>query len=64
LTTLQAILKHLEDLKADIIADDKQYEYSVKERRMMDIIKQSKNGAGEDLIMFSKGRKQREVEEE
>lgn len=57
------IKDYLEDIKTEILEDDHRYEQSVKERRMMDIIKQSKHG-GEDLIMFSKARRQKEIEEE
>jgi hypothetical protein len=42
--------------------DDHRFEAEVKERRMMEIIRNSKHGK-EDLIMFSKARKQKEAEE-
>jgi hypothetical protein len=53
----------LEQLKEEIITDDRRYEQAVKERKMMQIIKSSRHG-GEDLIMFSKARRQKEIEEE
>ena len=61
--TLKTVKSVVEALKEEIQADDKRYEHQVKERRMMEIIKQSRHG-GEDLIMFSKARKQKEAEEE
>ncbi len=61
--TLKVVKEQLEELKKEILNDDNRYEHAVKERRMMDMIKSSNRG-GEDLIMFSKARKQKEIEEE
>ena len=54
--TLKSAKDKLDELKQEIETDDKRYENAVKERRMMEIIKNSKNGK-EDLIMFSKARR-------
>jgi len=58
--TLKAVKEQLEALKEEILHDDQRFEYAVKERRMMEVIKSSKQGGGEDLIMFSKARRQKE----
>lgn len=61
--TLREAKQKLDELKEEIIADDRRFENAVKERRMMEIIKNSRQGK-EDLIMFSKARKQKEEEEQ
>lgn len=61
--TLKTAKEKLDQLKEEIQSDDRWYENAVKERRMMEIIKNSKHGK-EDLIMFSKARRQKEAEEE
>ena len=53
---LKKVQDLLEELKDEIIEDDYNYEYAVKERKMMEKIKSSKHG-GEDLIIFSKARR-------
>eukprot|EP00347_Sterkiella_histriomuscorum_P003578 403363751 len=50
------------NLKAEIQEDDKNFENGVKELRVQALIKQKRHG--EELVMFSKARKQKEVEEE
>lgn len=63
-TDLKELKRILEELKKEILDDDHRYEHAIKERRMQEIIKSSKQGGGEDLIMFSKARRQKEAEEE
>jgi|LauGreDrversion4_2_1035121.scaffolds.fasta_scaffold21662_8 hypothetical protein len=52
--TLKNVTDLVTELKAEIIQDDKRFENAVKERQMMDIIKQSNRGGGEELIVFTK----------
>ena len=61
---LKELKRILEELKKEILDDDHRYEHAIKEKRMQEIIKSSKQGGGEDLIMFSKARRQKEAEEE
>ena len=62
--TLKAITSLLNDLKKEILEDDVSFERSVKERHMMSIIKQSNRGGGEELIVCTKQKRQKEAEEE
>lgn len=62
--TLRDINELLTDLKQEILDDDLSFDQAVKERHMMSIIKQSNRGGGEDLVVFTKQKRQKEAEDE
>ena len=63
---LEGILKRIKEcvagLKKEIEDDDANFEKGVKENRVQALIKQKRYG--EELVMFSKARKQKDMEEE
>lgn len=59
---LCSIKNQLSSLKKEIQEDDFNFENGVKETRVQAMIKQKKHG--EELVMFSRARKQKEVQEE
>ncbi len=61
--TLKDVTESLRELKQEIIDDDARFQYAMQERKMQEMIKQSTRGA-EDLIMFTKAKRQKESEEE